>query len=121
MSKRTRRTLTSEARVAWPTRRQAVRSIVVGTLGIAAGGLAWRGFWRSAPSTEVKADQPALVPRQELRPTLESAFFTGKAQRAYEVAREIPGVLDRLKCYCRCGSLGHTSLLSCYTDLHAAT
>jgi hypothetical protein len=41
---------------------------------------------------------------------------------AHQVAREIPDVLDRLYCYCGCDKhAGHESLLSCYTDNHAAT
>jgi hypothetical protein len=41
---------------------------------------------------------------------------------AHQVAREIPDVLDRLYCYCGCDKhVGHESLLSCYTDNHAAT
>ncbi len=64
----------------------------------------------------------ALVARRETRPTLDPARFVGKAARAYQVAREIPDVLDRLYCYCGCDrSVGHVSLLSCYTDGHAAT
>jgi hypothetical protein len=60
--------------------------------------------------------------RRETRPTLDPARFVGKAARAHQVAREIPDVLDRLYCYCECDRhLGHKSLLSCFTDGHAAT
>jgi hypothetical protein len=60
--------------------------------------------------------------RRETRPTLDPARFTGAATRAYQVAREIPDVLDQLQCYCACGSqYGHVSLLSCYTDGHGST
>jgi hypothetical protein len=60
--------------------------------------------------------------RRESRPTLDPALFVGKASLAHRVAREIPDVLDRLYCYCGCDrSAGHKSLLSCYTDNHAAT
>jgi hypothetical protein len=39
-----------------------------------------------------------------------------------QVAREIPDTLDGLYCYCECDKhAGHRSLLSCYTDGHAAT
>lgn len=60
--------------------------------------------------------------RREKRPTLDPARFVGKARVAHEVARESPDLLDQLYCYCECDkSIGHKSLLSCYTDGHAAT
>jgi hypothetical protein len=60
--------------------------------------------------------------RRETRPTLDPALFTGKPALAHRVAREIPVVLDQLRCYCGCDrSAGHVSLLSCYVDRHAVT
>jgi hypothetical protein len=60
--------------------------------------------------------------RRETRPTLDPARFVGKAKVSHQVARDIPDVLDQLYCYCACDKhLGHKSLLSCYTDGHAAT
>lgn len=39
----------------------------------------------------------------------------------YRKAAEIPDVLDGVFCYCHCSEhAGHYSLLSCYTDDHAA-
>lgn len=65
--------------------------------------------------------EPAVA-RRETRPTLDPARFVGKAAAAHRVAREMPDVLDQLYCYCYCDkTLGHQSLLSCYTDGHAAT
>ena len=53
--------------------------------------------------------------------TLSPALFVGKAAAAYQVAREIPETLARLYCYCRCDvSVGHRSLLDCYSDAHAS-
>lgn len=64
----------------------------------------------------------AVMARRETRPTLDPAQFVGKARLAHQVAREIPDVLDQLYCYCECDKhMGHKSLLSCYTDGHAAT
>ena len=60
--------------------------------------------------------------RRETRPTLDPALFVGKARLAHQIAREIPDALDQLYCYCECDKhMGHKSLLSCYTDGHAAT
>jgi hypothetical protein len=90
-------------------------------------------LWRAeapAPQPRLTASAPALssgtivpaVLRRETRPTLDPERFVGKARLAHQVAREIPDVLDRLYCYCECDKhMGHKSLLSCYTDGHAAT
>ena len=98
--------------------------LVIMAAGIA---LAW---WSQAPPLKVATSGPELssgtagpaIARRETRPTLDPALFVGKAALAHQVAREIPGVLDQLYCYCECDKhLGHKSLLSCYTDGHAAT
>ncbi len=59
---------------------------------------------------------------RETRQTLSPQRFQGRAKKAYEIARAIPEVLDRLYCYCRCReNFGHKNLLSCFVDNHAAT
>ena len=59
---------------------------------------------------------------REKRATMSPQLFSGKVRRAYEIARAIPEVLDRLYCYCRCReNFGHKNLLSCYVDTHAST
>ena len=76
---------------------------------------------RTAP-TFIAGTTGTARARRETRPTLDPARFVGKPALAHQVAREIPDVLDRLHCYCECDKhAGHTSLLSCYTDSHAAT
>jgi hypothetical protein len=89
------------------------------------------GLWVAGPGPLLLAvstssgtsGAPTLaVARREIRPTLDPARFVGKALRAHQVARDIPDVLDQLYCYCGCDKLtGHKSLLSCFTDSHAAT
>ena len=86
-------------------------------------------IWRAAPprgdagTTVLLAAAPGSVrARRETRPTLDPGHFVGKAALAHQIAREIPDVLDQLYCYCECDKhSGHKSLLSCYTDGHAAT
>lgn len=74
---------------------------------------------QSPQLTELKKENINL---REKRPTLSPQSFNGKVRRAYEIARAIPEVLDRLYCYCRCReNSGHKNLLSCYVDTHAST
>ena len=73
----------------------------------------------STPPTKLKGENIKL---RETRPTLSPEMFSGRVRRAYKIAREIPEVLDRLYCYCRCReNFGHKNLLSCYVDNHAST
>ena len=62
--------------------------------------------------------------RGETRATLDPSLFNDpQVRKAYQVAREIPWVLDSIYCYCKCEEspvFKHKSLLSCYVDNHAA-
>ncbi len=60
--------------------------------------------------------------RGETKATLDPALFNdARARKAYQVAKEIPWLLDSIYCYCFCEeSFQHKSLLSCYVDNHAA-
>ena len=74
---------------------------------------------QSPQLTELKNENIKL---RENRPTLSPQRFSGNVRKAYEVARAIPEVLDRLFCYCRCReNFNHKNLLSCYVDTHAST
>ena len=70
-----------------------------------------------AATTETQpATQTAVLPA-----TLPPDMFTGPAREAYQVATEIPEVLNELNCHCGCKrSQGHANLLHCFTDGHAA-
>ena len=60
--------------------------------------------------------------RRETKTPLVPALFVGKTAMAYQVAEEIPDILDQLYCYCECDRhMGHFTLLSCFVDSHAAT
>ena len=102
-------------------------ALLIGSVLVAVALLLWRA---EAPAPQPTASGPTLsqgtvvpaVARRETKPTLDPQLFVGKARLAHQVAREIPDVLDRLYCYCECDKhVGHKSLLSCYTDGHAAT
>ena len=61
----------------------------------------------------------------EKRLTLDPNIFSNNAtiKKAYQIAKEIPWVLDSIYCYCFCEEspvFKHKSLLSCYVDNHAA-
>jgi hypothetical protein len=110
--------LASRSRARLATRAWTGGLLTAVLLGLA---LLWRGEAPAGPSLS-SATGSQQVARRETRPTLDPALFVGKATAAHRVAREIPDVLDQLYCYCQCDKhFGHKSLLSCYTDGHAAT
>src|SRR6202795_4877773 len=100
----------------WP----ALLAVMALSVGVA---FVWRG--EAPPAAPAISSSPAArhtAARRETRPTLDPAQFVGKAAATHRVAREIPEVLDQLYCYCGCDKHeGHKSLLSCFTDGHAAT
>ncbi len=62
----------------------------------------------------------AFVDRDNLP---EYAYTTNRSEEAYKIAVEIPGILDKAKCYCGCDKVrnkqfprGHQSLKHCYMD-----
>lgn len=72
----------------------------------------------------VSADDDSSLRRGETRPTLSPAQFSHpKIAEAYQIAKDIPHVLDALYCYCFCDRkpLYHKSVLSCFVDMHAAS
>lgn len=68
----------------------------------------------------VKKDES--LRRGETRATLDPDLFSDpKVKRAYQAARDVPWVLDSIRCFCFCDeSFRHKSLLSCYVDDHGA-
>ncbi|MBI3128409.1 MAG: hypothetical protein HYZ11_12455 [Candidatus Tectomicrobia bacterium] len=90
---------------------------LLAALGLAGGVF----YWMAPPSKIDPAALKARVPGGERRPTLSPALFTGVVAQAYQVAKEIPQILDQLYCWCRCiENSGHKSNLSCFVDSHAA-
>jgi hypothetical protein len=82
----------------------------------------YQGEKPPTPSPELTELKKENINLRENRPTLSPQRFTGKVRRAYQIARTIPAVLDRLYCYCRCReNFGHKNLLGCYVDTHAST
>ncbi len=59
----------------------------------------------------------------ETRPLMAPNRFKGAVSKVYRWAAEIPEVFDSLYCYCKCKEnprFKHKTLLTCYTDTHAA-
>jgi len=51
-----------------------------------------------------------------------ASFPEPEVQRSYQVARDIPEVLEYMPCYCGCyASSGHRNNLDCFKDNHGAT
>ena len=71
-----------------------------------------------------KVNKDESFRKGETRDTLNPNLFSHPAVRAaYQAAKEIPWVLDSIRCYCLCDEspvFKHKSLLSCYVDGHAA-
>jgi hypothetical protein len=93
---------------------------------------AGRPAWTSAPTEKrtptVAPESKKPVPAFQIAPTaaslgatLDPAMFTGSAQTAYKIAKEIPETLAEVPCYCDCDrGFGHKSLHSCFKDDHGA-
>jgi hypothetical protein len=60
--------------------------------------------------------------KEPLPDTLDPSRFSDvQTQNVYALAAKVKGVLYQQPCYCHCDKdIGHTSLLSCYTDRHAS-
>ena len=96
--------------------------IAGGVLVLAGAFFLYQGEKPPTQSPEVAALKTKNINLREDRPTLSPQMFTGRIRSAYEIARAIPEVLDRLYCYCRCReNFGHKNLLTCYVDTHAST
>jgi hypothetical protein len=84
---------------------------------------AWAGIGANETDRFLNRERTASggYVRREKKPPLSPARYVGQTARAYQIAHEIPDILDQLYCYCECDKhLGHKSLLSCFTDDHGA-
>jgi hypothetical protein len=74
--------------------------------------------------TETGPLRDESIRRGEMRATMApEAFSDPYVRKAYQIAKEIPWVLDSIYCYCKCEEspvFRHKSLLSCYVDTHAS-
>jgi hypothetical protein len=99
-----------------PENSSAARTInillVLGAL-IITSGIVW--YTMKEPASTAQR-QP--LPKPDVT-TLDPALFSGKTRVAYQAAREVPGVLAKLPCYCGCMSgFNHRNNLDCFHDEH---
>jgi hypothetical protein len=98
---------------------------IVAVIAIAAAAIALNsGDKATSPGKAQVTAKDESLRRGETRQTLNPELFDHPTiKAAYQVAREIPWVLDSTYCYCYCEEspvFRHKSLLSCYVDNHAA-
>lgn len=90
-------------------------------LGLAAVAIiAAIGFVSLRGTTEPASDESTVAAKAAdvLSPTI---FNDPKARAAYQVAKDIPDVLEQLPCFCGCmSSFGHKNNLFCFKDQHGA-
>lgn len=60
-----------------------------------------------------------ILPISEISETLSPEPFY-KVAKAYKTAKQNPEILEEISCFCPCYRAGHTNLLDCYKDKHAA-
>lgn len=89
-------------------------------LAIADGGHPKTSGEETDPKAFKILKQKSINPKTGLPKTLDPNLFKGKAQQAYQIAREIPGVLAQMPCFCDCEAFGHQNLLDCFIDRHGA-
>ncbi len=79
-------------------------------------GIAWVSL---RTTDEPSNDQEANAKSAEV---LSPALFTDeKARAAYQVAKDIPEVLEQLPCFCGCMmNMGHKNNLFCFKDQHGS-
>ena len=86
---------------------------------IAAAVLAAIAWVSLRPDSQRVDESSRLVKSADvLSPTI---FSDEKTRAAYQVAKDIPEVLEQLPCFCGCmTSFGHKSNLFCFKDQHGA-
>jgi hypothetical protein len=123
MSKKIKSKKTSKKRQAMSSASNKRPIIILATILVAVGSY----FFYFKGDRNPYAYRPDKAPLDiealkggETRSTLSPVSFVGNVARAYNVARENRELLDSIHCYCNCKeTIGHKSLLSCFTDKHA--
>lgn len=99
------------------TKKTNKQNVVLGIVAVAImAGIAWVSLHGTGEST---SESTAISKSAEvLSPTL---FNDEKTRAAYQVAKDIPEVLEQLPCFCGCmTSFGHKNNLFCFKDQHGS-
>ena len=123
MSKKSNRKKTSKKRQAKSSASNKRLIIILASLLVAVGSYFFY-FKGDRNPYAYRPDKASLdieaLKGGETRSTLSPVSFVGNVARAYNVAGENRELLDSIHCYCNCKeTIGHKSLLSCFTDKHA--
>ena len=92
------------------------QNVILGFVAILIiAGIAWN-FLRG--SKESSGQSAATLSAGVLSPTI---FSDEKTRAAYQVAKDIPDILEQLPCFCGCmTSFGHKNNLFCFKDQHGS-
>jgi hypothetical protein len=89
-------------------------------LGIVAVAIMAGIAWTSLRGTTEPGDNSSVIEKSAgvLSPTI---FNDEKTRASYQVAKDIPEVLEQLPCFCGCmTSFGHKNNLFCFKDQHGS-
>lgn len=105
--------------------KKKVVTFAVFILSFAAGVVLAQAQSREAQAKLIQQGLLEAATMQETRPTQDPAIYSSDpyTKEAYTAAKEIPGILDKIFCYCYCAlnpQFKHKSLLTCYVDDHGA-
>jgi len=93
------------------------QTLALGVIAVAIiAGIGWYSLRGASNETETSVQ----LPKSDgvLSPTL---FDDAKTRAAYQVAKDIPEVLEQLPCFCGCIShFGHKNNLFCFKDQHGS-
>ena len=93
------------------------QNLALGVIAVAIiAGIGWYSLRGASNETETSVQ----LPKSDgvLSPTL---FDDAKTRAAYQVAKDIPEVLEQLPCFCGCMShFGHKNNLFCFKDQHGS-
>src|SRR6185295_8920827 len=96
-------------------KQNVILGIVAVAIMVAIGWVSLRG---TNDATEESTSPAVSKSAEVLSPSL---FNDPKARAAYQVAKDIPEVLEQLPCFCGCmNNFGHKNNLFCFKDQHGA-
>ncbi len=102
-----------------PRRSSALPWVITGVAAASIVAVMATGGRRGKPSHPEPRPRAASLGES----VMPAGFFADnpRAQRTYQMARQIPGMLDAVYCNCHCKEeLGHRSLLTCFQSQHGS-